>query len=410
VQSLDKCRLCGGNNLNLCVDMGEQYLSSIFPINLEYRNKMDTYPLRLALCNNCGLLQLGDIIDLTQMYQNYPYLSSSNKSMRDILHLIAYEAESLVDLQNGDLILDIGGNDGTLLSYFRQTDFDLLNIDAAKNIEQVFSSPSFKYVQDYFTLEVFNGSTHKKAKLVFSIAMFYHLSDPVRFSEDVCDSMHPEGIWVIQMAYLGDMVRKNIYDNIVHEHNGYYSLGTLSKVLEMAGLRVFDVELNNIYGGSFKVYVKKENCKKYEITKRVRLINEFETYLNLSNPKTYDTFCHSINCLKNELLAVLSEIRRSNKTIWAYGASTKGNTILQYCKIDNELIEAVCDVNKQKVGKYMVGSDLEIKDEESMRKSAPDYLLSLPYGFTDDFMKRESELLKKGTKFIRPLPEVQICG
>ena len=410
---IKKCRVCGNANLERRVDLGEQYLSSIFPENLDYRSTLPKYPLGLALCiknkkTDCGLLQLNHDLDLTEMYGAYPYTSSSNSSMKGILEDVAKSGIEVDCLKKGDLILDIGCNDGTLLSFFQNKGYNLLGIDAAKNIKPNLKSTDFSFVSSFFNRETFEKNAREKAKLIFSIAMFYHLSDPLRFANDVAACLHSDGVWIIQMAYLPAMLETNMYDNIVHEHNGYYGIETIEWVLDKAGLEVFDVLTNDVYGGSYRVFAKKKGNQKFEKTPRYHKLLAAEKTSRLFELETYRNFERRIQKTREDLKALLKKLKSEGKTVWVYGASTKGNTILQYCGLSSRDIVAAADANSFKFGKFIIGSDLLIKNEEEMRREKPDYLLALPYSFVSGFMSRESDLINQGTKFIVPLPEIRI--
>lgn len=407
-----KCRVCNNTDLVPVIDLGSQYLSSVFPENLAYRKKAEKYPLDLVLCkktkDTCGALQLAHFINLDSMYELYPYSSSTNSSMVGILKDVVDSAIPLVQLERDDLILDIGGNDGTLLSFFAKEKLDLLTIDPAQKIKQVFKSNRYRYICDFFNKKTFEKATNKKAKLIFSIAMFYHLSDPISFSKEVRSALADDGVWVIQMAYLPTMITTNMYDNIVHEHAGYYTATNMVWIMERAGLEVFDVMLNDVYGGSFRIFVKKTSNTKLKTTKRLRKILDDEKKQKLTNTKTYTDFMNRIEKTKKDLKKLIAKIKKQNKSIWIYGASTKGSTILQFCDITNKDIVAAADSNPFKFGKYIIGADIPIKDEKALRKAKPDYLLALPYSFVDGFISREKELVKNGTKFIVPLPRVKV--
>lgn len=412
ITKVKKCRVCKNTDLVPVIDLGDQYLSSVFPENLSYRKKAQKYPLDLVLCkknkNTCGALQLAHFINLDSMYELYPYSSSTNSSMVGILKDIVDSAFPLVQLKKDDLILDIGGNDGTLLSFFAKEKLDLLTIDPAQKIKQVFKSPRYRYICDFFNKKTYDKVNSKKAKLIFSIAMFYHLSDPVSFSKEVRDVMDEESVWVIQMAYLPTMLKTNMYDNIVHEHAGYYTAHNMVWIMEKAGLEVFDVMLNDVYGGSFRIFVKKTSNVKLKTTKRLKKILSDEKKQKLNSVKTYKDFMQRIEKTKTDLQKLIAKLKQENKSIWIYGASTKGSTILQYCDITNKEIDAAADSNPFKFGKYIIGADILIKDEKALRKTKPDYLLALPYSFVDGFIAREKELVNNGTKFIVPLPRVKV--
>lgn len=409
---ITKCRFCGNSSLIPVVDLGKQYLSSIFPSNLSYRKELKKYHLDLVLCKKtaftCGLVQLGHHFDMSKMYEEYPFTSSTNSSMAKILKDVLDGALKYVKLKTEDAILDIGGNDGTLLSFLKDKKYNLICIDAAKNIKPIFKSDRFSVVNDFFNKKVYQSITDQRAKLIFSIAMFYHLSDPIQFSKDVASCLTDDGIWVIQMAYLPAMIQTNMYDNIVHEHVGYYGIDHVRWIMERAGLEIFDTLLNDVYGGSFRLFVKKKGNPRYPQTARYYQELKNEEKIGIYSPATYISFTRRIEKTRNDLVSLCKKIKAANKKIWIYGASTKGNTILQYCGIGNDLIEAAADSNPFKFNKYIIGSDIPIKNESQMRAAKPDYLLALPYSFVNGFMEREKKLIAGGTKFILPLPDVKI--
>jgi len=410
IKKITKCRICGNKKIKSCIDLGKQYLSSVFPSDLDYRKDTKKYPLALVLCkkkkNTCGTLQLAHDIDLTSMYELYPFSSATNSSMPKILKDVVDASLARVEIKDNDTILDIGGNDGTLPSFFKNKKLKLINIDPAKNIKSTNKSPNYKYINNFFSKKAYNSSTREKAKLIFSIAMFYHLQNPIDFSKEVSDCMDDSGAWIIQMAYLPLMLKTNMYDNIVHEHVGYYTLHNISWIMEKVGLEVFDVQLNNVYGGSFRVFVKKKTNTKIKISKNVKKILDQESKFGINNLNTYTKFMSRIEKTKKDLLKLIKKLKSQKKTIWIYGASTKGNTILQYCGITNKEIEFAADANPFKFNKYIIGGDILIKNETEMRNKKPDYLLALPYSFVNGFIEREKSLIKSGTKFILPLPRV----
>jgi NDP-4-keto-2,6-dideoxyhexose 3-C-methyltransferase len=409
---LRACRVCGNTELEPILDLGGQYLSSVFPESLEYRATAPRYPLDLVMCvrrddSCCGLPQLGHRIDLSRMYDDYPYSSATNSSMAGILEDVAESGRATVELAAGDSILDIGGNDGTLLSYFSGAGYRLVNIDPASNVQAAHDMPDYERLAAFFSADAFASASDRRAKLIFSVAMFYHLDDPVSFAQEVGRSLAEDGVWVIQMAYLPAMLRTNMYDNIVHEHAGYYGTEHMRWVLGQAGLEVFDVTLNDVYGGSFRVFARHAG-KRAPASARLARVLEDERAMGLFDRGTYRAFQERIERTRSDLRRLCDEAAAAGRSIWIYGASTKGNTILQYCGVGSEQVVAAADANPFKVGKYIIGGDIPIDTEEAMRAARPDLLLALPYSFVDAFVEREADLVAGGTRFVVPLPQVRL--
>lgn len=403
------CRVCGNRELTPCLDLGKQYLSSIFPNDLSYRDSLQAYPMALTLCAGpaaCGLLQLRHAFDLSEMYAAYPYQSSTNPSMRPILQDVA-NAGLDTGLSSGDVVLDIGCNDGTMLSMMAGRGLILCGIDPAQNIEPVFADPDFHFSRGLFSRAMFENLAVPKAKLVFSVAMFYHLSDPVAFARDVAACLADDGVWIVQMAYMPTMLETNMYDNIVHEHVGYYDVRSLAHVMAKAGLDIVDVELNDVYGGSYRVFMQKAGGPR-RISPRVPALAATEERAGLGRPETYLAFAGRIARTRDDLRALLDRLKKAGEPVWIYGASTKGNTIAQYCGLTTADTPFAADVNPFKWGKFLIGTDVPIVTEDELHRQRPKWLLALPYSFIDGFLTREADMVAGGSRFILPLPTVTV--
>ncbi|MEM3828795.1 MAG: class I SAM-dependent methyltransferase, partial [Conexivisphaerales archaeon] len=405
-REITKCRVCGSSDLDEVLSLGMQVVKDFLdsPNDSSKRG-----PLDLVLCNKCGLLQLKHTFSKEYLYTHYWYRSSTSQTMVKELSNIVESASRCVNLNTGDTVIDIGANDGTLLRQYKDTSLNRIGYEPS-NLWQYGVTSGAVIINDYFSsksfLEKFPG---RKAKIVTSIAMFYDLDDPNKFTSDVKSVLHPEGVWVIQMNYLGLMVKNLGYDNICHEHVGYYGLTSMQYLLERHNLQVFDIELNNVNGGSFRLYVKhaEDDTKKINI-QAIEKIRKKETQMHLSEKHTYSVFAEAINKQKQELNQLLDEISENGKKIIIYGASTRGLVILEYCGIDSNRIRYATDKNSDKWGKYLSGTGIKIISLEDYRKMQPDYLLVLPYQYANEIAYQEKTFMDKGGKLIIPLPVPKI--
>lgn len=411
VNKIKVCRSCGSDSLIPIISLGSQYISNFITAD----EKLEDYlraPLDLVLCNEelggCGLVQLHHTVSRELLYNKYWFKSGLNEIMIEALRNIVEKAEQLINLDEKDIVLDIGCNDGTLLRSYR-TKCILIGFEPASNLVNEARKGTTQIINDFFSFKTFNKYFPKcKCKIITTIAMFYDLDDPNSFVKDIVNCLDKNGIWVIQMAYLGAMLEQNAFDNIGHEHLEYYSLKPLKTLLEKHNLDIFDVEFNEVYGGSIRVYVKHKSDNSKEISNYVRNIEHKETEIGLLERKTYESFANRIITLRRELCDFINTEIKRGKIIYAYGASTKGNTILQFCNLDSTLVKNAVDRDPMKLGKLTIGTHILIISEEQARKEKPDYFLILPWHLIKFFMKREREFLDAGGKFIVPLPLFQI--
>jgi NDP-4-keto-2,6-dideoxyhexose 3-C-methyltransferase len=398
--------------------LGEMYVSDFIPIESSAKN--NKYPLNLVLDEN-GSVRLDTVAPLNIMYGKYWYRSGITNTMKTELKNIVDSINSVLTVNKNDLWVDIACNDGTLLSYVNP-EFIRIGIDPADDSYKKESSKhSNLIIQDYFSFRVFQKSKfkNKKAKVVTTIAMFYDLENPESFIQDVYKLLDDNGLWVIQMSYTPLMLEQLAFDNICHEHLYYYSLFNLKKLMNKNGFDVVDTQLNDINGGSFRLYLMKTNSDKTKFSTqpyrdvcdfRIKSILAYEEKLQLDKKETWDKFFIKINLLKEKTVSFIKEEKSKGKTIWGYGASTKGNTLLQYFGLDNTLIDGIAERSPYKFGMKTVGSNIPIFTEEKMRKAKPDYLLILPWHFISEFKEREREYLLNGGKFIVPCPKFDIIG
>jgi hypothetical protein len=361
----------------------------------------EKHPLKLALNEESCLLQLCHTIDPDAMYSQYWYMSGVNQSMRTALQSIVEQAlKRSPALSKDDIVLDIASNDGTLLAAYPNFLFRV-GIDPAKNIKP---SHCDVHINTYFSKKAFTSALGKqKARIITSIAMFYDLEDPIVFSRDVAEILHDDGLWIIELSYLPTMLEMNSFDTICAEHLEYYSLKSLEFILNQAHLEVEDVELNEVNGGSFRVYIRHRG--KGVETEAVRAMRKREQSLQLTDPQTYIAFRERVEQNRKEMLSFLNEQKKLGKKVIGYGASTKGNTILAYYGITSELVPYIADRNPIKWGRRTV-TGIPIISEDEARQMNPDFFLAFPYHFMKEFLNREQEFLQKGGAFISPIPKL----
>lgn len=354
-----------------------------------------------------------------EMFGKYWYRSGVNQTMKNELSEIVTSIQKIKHLKENDIWVDIASNDGTLLSFLPDS-LIRIGIDPA---DDSYKKEAEKHanliIQDYFSADVYkrNHFGDQKAKVITCIAMFYDLEDPISFLKDVCEIIDDDGIFVLQLSYTPLMIHQLAFDNICHEHVWYYSLFNIKDILDKSGFKVFNCELNDVNGGSFRIYscLKKNNLSNtlsqqyIDVSEfRVNSILEYEKKLNLNDTETWEKFYLQIEELKTNTVDFIKNAKKNNKKVWAYGASTKGNTLLQYFGLDNTLIDGIADRSYYKWGLKTVGTNIPIFSEEEMRKENPDYLLVLPWHFINEFVKREDEYLKSGGAFIVPCPKFKI--
>ena len=405
--------------------LGDLYISDFIKTEGDYRG-LKKWDLTVMLSPETQCLQLKTNADKSMLYGKYWYRSGTNDSMKSELKDIAescmklskhpYDPSSDEDSEQ-PVFLDIASNDGTLLSFVDRQMFRTVGIDPAEGSFQKESRKHCIAIQDFFTKEIYEQHGLKKASIVTCIAMFYDLEDPMKFLKDVYDIMEDDGLFVIQQSYMPLMIKQLAFDNICHEHVFYHSLFSMEEMLWRIGFKVVDVQLNDVNGGSFRLYIQK-NIAKIEsfgsspyrdvANMRIDSLRTYEKTLKLNDPKTYKEFWNRIVNLKEQTHDFIKVIHDQGESVWVYGASTKGNTLLQWFGLDNSLIDGAAERSPYKYGLKTVGTNIPIHSEETMRNIHPDYLLVLPWHFINEFKEREKEYLNKGGKFIIPCPKFEV--
>lgn len=402
------CRVSGSAHLINVLDLGMQSLTGVFPGSAA--EPVSKGPLQLMLCPESGLLQLNHSFEPEEMYgDNYGYRSGLNQSMVNHLADKVAFLERLVPLQPGDVVLDIGSNDATSLKAYRSRGIRRIGIDPTGSKFAEYYPANIELVPTFFSAAAYRAVCHQPARVVTSIAMFYDLESPVQFVQEIASILADDGVWHFEQSYMPAMLRTNSYDTICHEHLEYYSLRVVQRILAEAGMKVVDVAMNAVNGGSFAVTAAKVGNASIPVNQPVIdwLLGQ-EDRMGLATPKPYRDFEERVYRHRDDLTRLIRSLNAAGKTVLGYGASTKGNVLLQFCGFTRDDIGAIAEVNEDKFGRVTPGTHIPIISETAARAMKPDYMLVLPWHFKDGILRREKEYLASGGKLIFPFPEIEI--
>jgi hypothetical protein len=405
---IDRCRVGGDPHLVSILDLGHQALTGIFPSSADV--EVTSGPLEVVWSPSSGLVQLKHSYDPDEMYgENYGYRSGLNQSMVEHLTNKVGYLERLAGVKAGDTVLDIGSNDSTTLRAYQTPGLKRIGIDPTGAKFARYYPDDIKLVPDFFSAAAFRKVSSEPAKVVSSIAMFYDLEDPVAFARQIREVLADDGVWHFEQSYMPSMLRTNSYDTICHEHLEYYSLGVVAKILESADLRLIDVVMNNVNGGSFAVTAApKANTALKSNAPVIDWLLEQEERMGLSTPKPFRDFEERVFRHRDDLTRLVKSLVADGKTIVGYGASTKGNVMLQFCGFTPKEIPFIAEVNEEKFGRVTPGSKIPIISEKEAAAMKPDYYLVLPWHFRGGIVQREKQYLANGGRMIFPFPEIEI--
>ena len=404
---ITSCRVSKEEDLVTVLNLGDQKLTGVFP---RPEDEVGVGPLEVVWSPSSYLVQLKHTYEPTEMYgDNYGYLSSLNNSMVQHLMQKATYLTEWLDLKEGDVVVDIGSNDCTFLKEFPNYT-QRIGIDPTIKKFSYCYPPDIYYAADFFSKEVYQViESEKNAKLVTSLSCFYDLPDPVAFVKDIREILSDDGVWHFEQAYLPSTIRANSYDTVCHEHIEYYSMLSVSKILDLAGMRIVDVSLNDINGGSFAVTACKDTNKEFPTnTTVIDWLIEEEYKMGLDTLKPYIHWAERTNAHRDSLVSLIRGLKSEGKSVYGYGASTKGNAMLQWCGLTSEDITAFGEINPDKYGCVTPGTNIPIIPESEVKAANPDYMVVLPWHFRHGILQREREYRNSGGKFIFPLPHIEI--
>ena len=399
-KKIKKCRLCNSKKLINIHNFGNHYVSNF--VTKRNVKKGVKAPLNLVYCKNCKLLQLEHSAPQEIMYKKfYWYRSGVTNTMKYALKDIFLKVKKMSLLKKGDTILDIGANDGTLLKYFKNDGYTTIGCEPAKNLTNELKKNSNYVIDNFWNYKYLRNILNKhklnKPKVITAIGMFYDLEDPSKFISDAANSLDENGVFIAQLMCLNSMIKKNDLGNICHEHLEFYSYPSLKFLFEKNGFKIMKIEENEINGGSYRIFCKK-NIKKSIAYKEKTSLNDIKKFIK------------RVKQNKKKCLSFLRKCKVNGKKVFIYGASTKGNTLLQYYGINSKMISFASERSPEKWGKYTIGTGVEIISEEYARKLNPEYFFVMPYAFIKEFVIREKKWLKKGGKFILPFPNFKVLN
>ncbi|MER7169110.1 class I SAM-dependent methyltransferase [Micromonospora sp. NPDC000207] len=405
-----RCRICGNEDLESVLHLGEQALTGVFPHSPD--DVVPTFPLELVTCAppGCGLVQLRETPDFGLMYnEGYGYRSGIRPFMINHLHDKVAKLRGMREVGPDDLVVDIGSNDSTLLRGYLPDPPKLVGFDLVGEKFRDLYPPEADLVAGFFSAEAFTERYgDRRAAIVTSIAMFYDLPAPTEFMRDVHDILAPDGLWLMEQSYLPSMLEASAYDIVCHEHLEYYALRQIEWMAERTGLKVVDAEITDVYGGSLCAVLARQTSDHRVNEPALQKIRDQETAARLDTLAPYEAFARNTERQRDHLLDFLATSRAAGKLTLGYGASTKGNVILQYCGLTEDDLPCIGEVSPEKSGRYTPGTGIPIVSEEEAKSRRPDQLLVLPWIYRDGFLEREQEFLANGGKLVFPLPHLEV--
>lgn len=403
------CRGCRGRNLIKIFSFGPTPLANAFlPVSQKHSQEY-IFPLDVYYCKNCSLVQLIDIVNPEFMFKDYVYISSTSPVFIRHFENFASHVFKRFDLKSSSLVVDIGSNDGILLLPFKKMGTRVLGIDPALTVAKIAESKGIKTVTKFFSPDLSKKITKKygKADVITGTNVFAHVNDLRGLLIGVKHLMKDNGVFIIEVPYLLDFLKKNLFDTVYHEHLSYFSIKSLTNLFDRSGMRIFDVQRVITHGGSIRVFVEKK-CGNHKIELTVAELIKKEKDMGLTKLETYRGFYKRILQNKVALTSLLVKLKLQGKSVAGYGAPGKGNTLLNYFGIGSDLLDYIVDDSPQKQGLYTPGRRIPVVNSKQMYKKMPDYLLIIAWNFAGPIIANHVQFKELGGKFIIPVPRPQI--
>ena len=408
-----KCRFCNDPVKQVFLDLGMSPLANSNLKSSELNNVESFYPLCSYFCSKCYLVQLDEFEQPENIFSNYDYYSSFSDTWNKHIESFVHSTISRFNISQENQIIEIASNDGYLLKYFKQKNFPVLGIEPATNIAHDAESNGIPTLNKFFGVQTAKelSSSDKKANILIAFNVLPHVPNLNDFVEGLKILLDSKGLLIIQFsAYLMNLIEKNEFDMIYHEHFSYFSLHTLQKVFSSFGLCIFDVEEVSVHGGSLRLFIKHENNFDFKLTSNIETLLIKEKQFGLTNSSIYDKFPEKISIVKQNIWKFFISAKQDNKKIICYGAPAKGNTLLNFCGIGKDFIDYTVDRNPHKQNLFLPGTHIPIHSPEKIRLTKPDYVLILPWNLKDEIMEQMSFIREWNGKFVVLIPEVEIIN
>jgi SAM-dependent methyltransferase len=404
-----KCRICSSTNLNMILDLGEQPPANSFVDQNELNSPKSKFPLRLFWCTDCYLVQLLDIVDKEYLFKNYFYMTSASKPIVDHFKKYAQDVyDEFLQEENNSFVVEIGSNDGSLLSEFKKLGTQILGIEPATNLSDLANQSGITTKNTFFSSQVSKDIIKSRnASLVVANNVIAHIEDLQDLMQGIQILIGDNGVFVFEVPYLVDLIKKLEFDTIYHEHLSYFSILPLLKLVGQFGLEIFDIRKQFVHGGTLRIFISKKN--NYPISNSVKIFIDEEYSLGLDKIEFYHKFSTDVKELKKNLIELLVKLKNENKLLFGYGASAKGNVLLNYCCIDHQILEYIVDTTPLKQGKYTPGTHIPvISSEKILERGKNDVALLLAWNYQDEILEKEQLFRKRGGKFLIPVPQPEL--
>lgn len=405
---MKNCRICQSPKLYPFLSLGLMPIPNVFLEKQDLKKQEKLYPLQVSVCENCWLVQLKDVVPAEEMFKNYLYIPSTSFTMLEHFKSLGDDTIKRFNLDDNDLVVDIGSNDGTLLGFFKEQEIKVLGVDPAVNLANTARLKGIETINEYFSEKLAKKIIAKKEKatIITACNVVAHVNDLDDFFRASSMLLKEKGILIIEFPYFLDLLDKNEFDTIYHEHLSYFSLFPFLQLLKKHHFFIFDIKRIHVHGGSLRIYITKKAVN--FVNTIVKEFLDDELVKKLDKKITYQKFAHRVKAIKKDLVDFLKKLKKGGKRIVGYGAAAKGNVLLNYCQIGVETIEYIVDSIPYKQGRYTPGTHIPIYSESRLEKDMPDYVLLLAWNFVDEILRKQVRYREKGGRFIITIPHLRI--